>query len=479
VRKLAVKKRIDPERFRQVEKIFNQVLEKEEGVRGLFLEKACGVDTELKRQVKALLASHAKADGFIEQPAYRFADGLFGDRVGLLSAGSLFGSYCIVQVIDSGGMGTVYEAEQEEPRRRVALKVLHPILSSHQVLKRFKREAQILALLSHSGIAQIYEAGTHGEGEGSMPYFAMEFIPNAQPITDYARRYRLDIPTKLELFLKVLDAVSHGHLCGIVHRDLKPDNILVDSICKTGSPKVIDFGVARVIDPNLSMPTLHTAADQFVGTLRYMSPEQCMGDHGKVGVQSDVYSLGMVLYELLCERLPYDVKDKAITQIMQVIQEGPPERPSKLNPVLSGDLETLTLKALEKDPLRRYPTAEAFAQDIRRYLEHEPIHARPPSLTYKIGLFCNRASDRAVCRHHREHGIRDQGARKDARIDCANPRSRGDHPVSEGYPVFRQTRSRYGPRPHGARGTGQGLPTYRDGSVWTAQAGRADQAHPG
>ncbi len=382
--------KMDPERFRKVEELFNQALEQKEEERRAFLARTCRDDPDMLKHVRALLESHAGASAFIERPAFESVDGLF-DRSGKpLPEGYAFGPYKIVRVIDSGGMGTIYEAMEDHPQRRVALKVLHANITSQEILKRFRQEAQILALLRHPGIAEIYSAGTHETDGTGLPYIAMEFIPRALAITSFARERDLDTRSKLELFLGVLDAVSHGHRNGIVHRDLKPANILVDSSSDQPVPKVIDFGVARVLDHELGMTSLHTIEGQFLGTLRYMSPEQIAGDISKVGIQSDVYSLGIILFELLCNRPPYDLANKAITRVIKIIEQRPPEAPSKIDHSLAGDLEILTLKALEKERSNRYASIDEFAADIRRFLNREPIKARAPGPWNRFALYCRR-----------------------------------------------------------------------------------------
>ena len=260
------------------------------------------------------------------------------------------GPYRIKSVIAAGGMGTVYEATQEHPRRTVAVKVMNQGITSRTALRRFEYEAQLLARLRHQGIAQIYEAGTHDDGHGGVPFFAMEYIPNAKPITKYANEKKLGTRERLRLLIQVCDAVHHGHQKGIIHRDLKPSNILVDS---QGQVKVIDFGVARSTDSDLAVTTLQTDVGQLIGTLQYMSPEQCEADPHDIDTRSDVYALGVVCYELLCGRLPYDISRVAMHQATRVIREQQPTKLSTLKRTLRGDVETVALKALEKDRERR------------------------------------------------------------------------------------------------------------------------------
>jgi non-specific serine/threonine protein kinase/serine/threonine-protein kinase len=297
------------------------------------------------------------------------------------------GQYRVRRAIASGGMGTIYEAVQEQPRRTVAIKVMKQGVTSRSALRRFEYESQLLARLSHPAIAQVYDAGTHDDGAESVPFFAMEYIPNAKSITDYAKDRKLGTREKLELFVQICDAVHHGHQKGIIHRDLKPGNILVDS---HGRPKIIDFGVARATDSDMAMATLQTDVGQFIGTLQYMSPEQCEADPHDIDTRSDVYALGLVLYDLLCGRLPYDVTGVPLTEAARLIRERGPNPPSASVPNLRGDVETIVMKAIEKDRDRRYQSTHGLAQDIRRYLAGEAIAARPPSLAYQLRVFARR-----------------------------------------------------------------------------------------
>ena len=297
------------------------------------------------------------------------------------------GHFHVKRVIASGGMGTVYEAIQEKPRRTVALKVMKHGIASRSALRRFEYESQILARLHHPGIAQVYEAGTHDDGDGPVPYFAMEYVPSARPVTQYATEKKLVARERLKLFARVCDAVHHGHQKGIIHRDLKPGNILVDS---AGEVKIIDFGVARGTDSDLAVTTLQTDVGQLIGTLQYMSPEQCEADPHNIDTRSDVYALGVILYELLVDRLPYDVSQKPLFETTRTIREQQPARLSTANAALRGDVETIVLKALEKDRERRYQSADEFRRDVEHQLRGEPISARSPSVAYQLRVFARR-----------------------------------------------------------------------------------------
>ena len=294
------------------------------------------------------------------------------------------GRYRIVRLIGEGGMGAVYEAEQDHPRRTVALKVIKPGLASPELLRRFAQEAQALGRLQHPGIAQIYDAGTADTGYGSQPYFAMEFIRGVS-LRDYAASHHLGLRDRLALMVKVCDAVHHAHQRGLIHRDLKPGNIIVD---ETGQPKILDFGVARVTDSD-TQATMATDVGQLVGTLNYMSPEQVLADPLDIDTRSDVYALGVILYELLSGRLPYQIS-KRLHEAMQTIREEDPSRLSMIDRRYRGDIETIAAKALEKDKTRRYSSAAELAADITHYLKDEPIVAQPPTTGYQLRKFARR-----------------------------------------------------------------------------------------
>jgi tetratricopeptide (TPR) repeat protein/predicted Ser/Thr protein kinase len=301
------------------------------------------------------------------------------------SAPSSIGAYRILALLGEGGMGTVYQAEQQNPHRIVALKVIKLGVANDQLLRRFEQEAQALGRLQHPGIAQIYEAGTADTGLGPQPYFAMEFI-QGRPLMEYAAERHLNVRARTELMARICDAVNHAHQRGIIHRDLKPGNILVD---EAGQPKILDFGVARVTDPD-AQATRQTDLGQLIGTLAYMSPEQVLADPLALDIRSDVYALGVILYEMLAGKLPYTTHGKAVHEVVQAIREEDPAPLSSMDRRCRGDVETIVAKTLEKDKTRRYASAAELAADIRRYLSDEPIAARPPSTRYQLQKFARR-----------------------------------------------------------------------------------------
>jgi serine/threonine protein kinase len=393
-----------PTRLRHVQELFEAALARERDERPAFLDHACGDDVELRAEVETLLEHDQQAgEGFMRPaeppPGVRRAEPPDGPDP-LIS--TKVGNYRIKSVIGVGGMGTVYLAEQEHPHRDVALKVMRAGVASRSVLRRFEYEAEILARLRHPNIAQVYEAGVHRPGQSrdregadmrlteggwgtspagggwatSVPYFAMEYIPDAKPITTFAEDNGLGTRERLKLFAQVCDAVHHGHQRGVIHRDIKPGNILVDS---SGQVKIIDFGVARATDSDMAVTTQQTGVGDLIGTLQYMSPEQCAADPHDLDTRSDVYALGVVLYELLCGKLPYDLTRTPIPVAPRVICDRPPIRPSTIDRRLRGDLEVIVLKALEKDREQRYQSAASLARDIGRFLNHDPIEARPPT----------------------------------------------------------------------------------------------------
>jgi len=295
------------------------------------------------------------------------------------------GRYRILRLIGEGGMGAVYEAEQEQPRRIVALKVIKSSWASPGMLRRFEQESRALARLQHPGIAQVYEAGTADSASGPQPFFAMEFIAQGQPLTQYSETRHLNTRQRLELLAEVCDAVHHAHQRGIIHRDLKPGNILVD---EHGHAKILDFGVAHVTDSD-TQATRQTDIGQLVGTLAYMSPEQALADPLELDIRSDVYALGVILYELLAGKLPYQLSHK-LHEAVVTIREQDPSALSMVSRVYRGDIETIAAKALEKDKTRRYASAADLAADIRRHLKDEPIVARPASTVYQFEKFVRR-----------------------------------------------------------------------------------------
>jgi len=355
--------------------------------RDAFLAAECAGDDALRDRVERLLAAEPIAA--LQTPDAVLAAGR--EALGGSEATSLpkrIGDYRIVRELGRGGMGVVFEAEQERPRRRVAVKRVRPGFATPETLRRFEHEAQVLGWLSHPGVAQIFAAGTSDSGAGPQPWFAMELV-DGRPLTRWAREDGIELRERLAVFAAVCDAVHHAHQKGVIHRDLKPANIL---ITRDGRPKVLDFGVARVAgDEGRTLATaLATNPGQLLGTLAYMSPEQLAGDPSRLDVRSDVYSLGVVLYELLTGRLPVDVAEVPLPEVARRVAEDEPDSVSTHDARLRGDVETIVAKAIAKEPERRYASAEELASDVRRFLAGEPISARPASRLYQLSRFSRR-----------------------------------------------------------------------------------------
>jgi WD40 repeat protein/predicted Ser/Thr protein kinase len=375
--------------------VFDQLADVPAEQREAVLRAACGEDPALRAEVERLLALSDRLEpteglgGFLQSPLRRtpgptrLAPGSGPSVPGKLRLPDRIGRYRVLRVLGEGGMGAVYEAEQDSPQRPVALKVIRPGLLAPALLKRFAQEVEILGRLHHPGIAQIYEAGVAEDGQ---PFFAMEFI-RGLPLDEYARRQALPLRERLELLARVCDAVQHAHDQGVIHRDLKPANILVQ---ESGQPKVLDFGVARATDADLLTGAGLTRTGDLLGTPDYMSPEQVAADPAAIDHRADVYALGVILFELLAHRLPYQLEGRPLAEVARLILEEEPPWLGSVNPELRGDVETIVAKALAKDPARRYPSAADLAADLRRWLAQEPIQARPPSALYQLRQFARR-----------------------------------------------------------------------------------------
>jgi len=296
------------------------------------------------------------------------------------------GHYGIIRVLGEGGMGVVYLAEQAQPRRRVALKVIRPAFVNRNLLKRFALEAEVLGRLQHAGIAQIFEAGMAQTATGTQPFFAMELIEGLS-LTAFAQQRQLSTKDRLLLIARIAEAVHYAHQKGVIHRDLKPANILVTA---DGQPKILDFGVARATDSDIQTTTIDTDVGKLIGTLPYMAPEQAGGNPAEIDTRSDVYALGVIAYELLAGQRPHNLENKMIHEAVRIIQQDEPSRLSSINRTLRGDIETIVAKALEKTKDRRYQSASEFATDIARHLNNQPISARPASTAYQLAKFAHR-----------------------------------------------------------------------------------------
>ena len=388
-----------PERWRQIKTIYQQAAEVEPEKRRLFVREQTGDDADLQREVESMLKFSADADGFIEAPAFDVAIGLLANE-NALPSGKKLGNYRIIREIGRGGMGAVYLAERDDELfdKRVAIKVIKRGMDSDAILRRFSVERQILASLDHPNIARLLDGGTTDDG---LPYFVLEYVEGL-PINEFCQQNELGLRERLQLFRKVCAAVSYAHQNLIVHRDLKPSNILVT---EAGEPKLLDFGIAKVLKAQSWDETTKTEITLF--TPEYASPEQVRGE--KLTTATDVYSLGVILYELLTDSRPYKISTGNIGEVIRSICETMPERPSsavsrqpsKSNPrrtadsgrltkQLKGDLDTILLTALRKDVARRYASVEQLSEDLWRYLENLPIKARRDSTVYRAGKFVQR-----------------------------------------------------------------------------------------
>ncbi len=379
-----------PARYARIQEVFLAVADRPQSEQAALLDELSGGDEQLRREVRRLLTAdsgRAVVDRPVDASRVREAVSAIGDGESAAQAlPESIAGYAILGVLGRGGMGTVYRARQMNPPRDVALKVMSATLATPDPARRFEFEAAVLGRLSHPGIAQIHEAGVTVDRGRRLPFFVMELIEGL-PLTEYADKQRLDLAQRIELLIAVCEAVQHAHQRGVIHRDLKPANILVMG---QGGPKILDFGIARTMDADEAGQTLLTVAGQFVGTLPYMSPEQIAGDPRLVDTRTDIYALGAIAYELLGGRLPLDLRNMPLTQAAACIRDVQPHALGRLAPSLRGDVETIVAKALEKDKERRYATASDFAADLRRFLAHEPIAARPPTVRYRAARFVRR-----------------------------------------------------------------------------------------
>ncbi len=415
----------DPQRMQRIEEVFLAAVACERTMWDKVLEERCAGDTTLRQEVETLLANHETDDHVLDtrnspgrQLLTQIGMGPLPEHEATLPPNRKIGRYTILGLLGSGGMGVVYVAEQEQPKRTVALKVLRAGMwgvGSERILRRFEYEGEILGKLKHPGIALVYEAGTERTEHGTFPFIAMELVRGKQ-LTEHARSSALNVRERMELVARIADAVHSAHLSGVIHRDLKPANILVQSgitgpgssagsqppstlsdstphtADRIGEPKILDFGVARMVSDDNRSRTMQTGAGQLIGTLPYMSPEQVSADTRAVDVRTDVYTLGVILFELLTGHLPHELGTRSLPELARIIRDDEPARITRaelepgldFGPELGGDIVVIVAKALAKDVTRRYQSAADLAADIRRSLQGLPILSRNDSALYVL-----------------------------------------------------------------------------------------------
>ena len=392
------------QQWEKIKEVFGSALECDAGGRAAFLDQACGDDRSLRQEVESLIKAHESSSNLWQYPL----------RLGPPDniEGRFIGPYQLLKKIGEGGMGQVWLAQQTSPlQRTVALKLVRWGMYDDTLLHRFRAERQSLAVMDHPAIAKVFDAGATSEGQ---PYFVMEYVAGV-PISEYCDEKKLNIRGRLELLIKVCEGVQHAHQKAIIHRDLKPANILVADVDGKPAPRIIDFGLAKAINRDVTDETINTRIGHFVGTPGYMSPEQCDPASTDVDTRTDVYSLGVILYVLLTGSLPFETKDwkgKPLDEILRGLRDRDPVRPStkvsadrntsftaaeargtapkQLVSALRGDLDWITMKAIEKDRTRRYASVTAFTDDLRRYLTHEAIGAGPDTFAYRTAKFARR-----------------------------------------------------------------------------------------
>jgi eukaryotic-like serine/threonine-protein kinase len=382
---------MDSQQWLRVKELFFQAIRLPANRRDAFI-RSLGETESIRDEIRKLAATFEDSSEFLISPLQLGSNGNSLEPDPMI--GKCLNGFQVLRRIGVGGMGIVYEAQQENPSRLAAIKILQNSSVALQNLWRFEHESEILAQLDHPGIARVYASGTFDAGHGHQPWFAMELVDGA-PLHHYCAMRQFSVQEKLELLLHICEAVQHAHQRGVIHRDLKPANILVqepqgaDSGSRIGSPKIVDFGLARFETPD-RLATVRTATGDILGTLSYMSPERFSSEPRLIDARCDVYALGAVGYEMLAGKLPLDSKNLTVAEAIRRIELEEPALLGQVDRSLRGDVEVIFAKALDKDLSRRYASVEQFSSDVRRFLQHEPVLARPASLSYRLGKFARR-----------------------------------------------------------------------------------------
>lgn len=390
---------MNPEQFKRLKDLFIAYQELDPEERSLYLERACRGDEELRSEAEKLLATVDDEDRFLEKPVLAQTA---ADQTDDFPPGTALGAFRLGRLLYSDAIHAEYEIDGEEPSRALTVKIFRPGIVSDASLRRFDRAARQLTALGHPGIAQVVGSGIYTQGARSgpsnpvaMPYLVTESVVDALPITEFARLKNMPLKNRLGLFVQAADAVYHAHGAGVLHRDLQPSTVVVDV---TEKVTIVNFGVMHAVDLDIALAAAHAEVSGLFGSVQFWSPEQCRAERSAIDSRSDVYSLGLILFELLCDEPPYDVRPMPFARAARTIGTLLPTKPSELNRSAKGDLEAIVLKALEKDRARRFQSVAEFAGDIGRFLDGRSVHAMPAGWAKKKWKRFARSLSRTIAR---------------------------------------------------------------------------------